>query len=235
MFFHANLRFLRKRKRLSQMALAEELAITRSSLNNYENGNVQPRLETLLKLSECFSLPVDFLLRLDLSKFPELEIRRMEQDTEAGHLAGSHLRILATTVDSRQNENIELVPVKAKAGYANGYADPEFIAALPKYRLPFLDNSKTYRTFQIEGDSMPPVPHGSWVTGEYLDDWNAIKDGKRYLVVTVEDGVVFKRVYSQIEESRSLLLCSDNPDYKPYNLPVKDVLEVWGFVHFVGG
>ena len=82
---------------------------------------------------------------------------------------------------------------------------------------------------------MHTLHHGSWVTVEYLDDWNAFKDGKRYLVVTVEDGVVFKRVYSQIEESRSLLLCSDNPDYKPYNLPVKDVLEVWGFVHFVGG
>ena len=41
-------------------------------------------------------------------------------------------------VDSKNRDNIELVPVKAKAGYTAGYNDPEFISSLPTFQLPFL-------------------------------------------------------------------------------------------------
>src|SRR3546814_6005241 len=43
------------------------------------------------------------------------------------------VRVLSITVDGDDKENIELVPVKASAGYLNGYADPEYIAELPKF------------------------------------------------------------------------------------------------------
>jgi hypothetical protein len=48
-----------------------------------------------------------------------------------------------------------------------------------------------------------------------------------------EEGIVFKRVYKQIKDRQSLLLVSTNPIYKPYEVPIKEVLEVWKFVlHF---
>ena len=73
-------------------------------------------------------------------------------------ISGSKLRVLSSTVDQNDNENIELVPLKAKAGYTNGYSDPDFISQLPTFQLPFLSKERKYRTFQIDGDSMYPIP-----------------------------------------------------------------------------
>ncbi|MCB0814554.1 MAG: hypothetical protein KDB87_15515, partial [Flavobacteriales bacterium] len=54
-----------------------------------------------------------------------------------------------------------------------------------------------------------------------------------YIVVTKEEGIVFKVVYDQLKEKGSLLLCSTNPLYQPYEVPVGEVLEVWKFVHYI--
>ena len=37
---------------------------------------------------------------------------------------------------------------------------------------------------------------------------------------------MFKRAYNRIKESKSLLLVSLNPAYQPYEVPIKEVLEV---------
>ena len=108
------------------------------------------------------------------------------------------MRILATTIDRSNKENIELVSEKAKAGYATGYADPEFIRELPVFALPFLSGQKKYRTFQIMGDSMLPIPGGAWVTGEFVQDWYQIPDGAGSIVVTLDEGIVFKIIQNHI-------------------------------------
>jgi len=76
---------------------------------------------------------------------------------------------------------------------------------------------------------MPPVPHGSWVVAEYVENWNSIKDGYPYIILTKDDGIVFKSVYNKIAERRSLMLVSTNTEYQPYELDIAQVLEVWKF------
>ena len=112
---------------------------------------------------------------------------------------GKHLRVLVTTVDNKNEENIELVPIKSKAGYAVGYTDPEFIKELPTCNLPFIDRSRRkYRIFPVEGDSMPPLSSMvSYVTGKYIENWLSIKDGKPYIVIT-NKGWAFKILYNKI-------------------------------------
>ena len=106
-----------------------------------------------------------------MRKLSGSQLRQLEHGQDV-FITGQKLRVLATTVDRNNEENIELVPEKAKAGYARGFADPEFIGDLPVFRLPFLSSNKKYRTFQITGDSMLPIPDKSWVTGEFVQDWN---------------------------------------------------------------
>ena len=121
-----------------------------------------------------------------------------------------------------------MVPVKAQAGYTNSYGDLDFIAALPKFKLPFLPENKTYRTFQIKGDSMLPIQEGSWVTSSYLENWEQVKDGKACIVVTKDDGIVFKLVYNRLNEGKFLLV-SSNRNYSPYEIQVSQVMEIWQF------
>lgn len=232
MYFGSNIQLLRKRKNLSQADLSKELGIKRSSLSGYEIGNAEPGFENLLKFSEFFNISIDKLLKINLKKLSAVYLSQLEQGIDID-ISGGKLRVLATTINSENEENIELVPVKAKAGYTAGYGDPDFIKVLPTFQLPFLDKNKKFRTFQINGDSMPPVSDQSWVTGEFIQNWRTIKDGYPYLIVTENEGVVFKIVYKQFDKNQSLLLCSTNPIYKPYEININEVLEVWKFVNYI--
>src|SRR5690606_251955 len=103
------------------------------------------------------------------------------------------VRVLSITVDEEDRENIELVPVKASAGYLNGYADPEFIRELPRFHLPIFKQG-TYRAFELKGDSMLPLQPGTIVVGEFVEDWKNIKPGETYIIISKSEGVVYKRV-----------------------------------------
>jgi phage repressor protein C with HTH and peptisase S24 domain len=148
---------------------------------------------------------------------------------------GNEVRVLATTVDSGNRENIEIVSIKAKAGYTTGYFDPEYISGLPNFQLPILSRDRKYRAFQISGDSMLPVQDKSWVVGEYVQDLNSIKDDHLYIVLTLNEGVVFKKVKNELKDKGSLKMISSNPEYDPYDLSVNEVREVWKFVLYMTG
>lgn len=232
MYFGKNLQLLRKRKKISQADLAREIGIKRSSLSGYELESSEPNFDTLLRFSDFFKISIDKLLKVDLSRVSALYLNQLEQGIDID-ITGGKLRVLATTVNNENEENIEMVPVKAKAGYATGYGDPDFIKVLPTFQLPFLDRNKKFRTFQISGDSMPPVSENSWVTGEFVQNWKTIKDGYPYIVITENEGVVFKIIYKQFDKNQSLLLCSTNPIYEPYEINVNEVIEIWKFVNYI--
>ena len=214
MYFASNIKFLRKRRGRTQDDVAFAMNLKRPTLSGYENGVAQPGIEILISFSGYFNLSIDNLLKLDLTKLPESQLGELERGYDA-YIKGSNIRVLATTVDSNNSENIELVPEKAKAGYTTGYADPEFIGELPVFRLPFLSDKRKYRTFQLKGDSMLPIPDGSWVTGEYLQDWRNITNGNAYIVFTLDDGIVFKIVENNLLKDGKLILSLTNANAKP--------------------
>lgn len=232
MFFSKNIKLLRKRRKRTQDDIATALGMKRSTLNNYESEAAEPGLHTLVAFSDLFRIPVDVLLKIDLEKVSEQFLLDAERGFDL-FVSGGKLRVLATTVDSSNNENIELVPTKAKAGYTAGYADPEFIRELPVFQLPFLSSQRKYRTFQISGDSMLPIPDGAYVTGEYIANWFDVRTNDACIVVTRDEGVVFKVVENLLDERGILKLYSLNPLYAPYELPASEIIEIWRFIHYI--
>lgn len=230
MFFAENLKFLRARRKISQADLAGRLEITRTTLAGYEK-NVQPPLKVLIRIAEYFNVSLDAIIRYDLSKLGEFELSQLEKGFDVD-VTGQKLRLLTISVNQDGDENIEMVPVKAQAGYTSSYGDMDFIASLPKFQLPFLSKGKTYRCFQIEGESMLPIPPGAWVTCSYIQDWTSVKDGTPCIVVTKDDGVVFKVVYKK--SAKMFLLVSTNRNFKPYELAMNKVLELWKFETYNG-
>jgi transcriptional regulator with XRE-family HTH domain len=232
MYFDANIKLLRKRKKKTQDEVAEALKMKRSTLSGYENRIAQPGLEVLLLFSDYYHIAIDTLLKVDLAKLKESQLRQLEQGEDI-FLKGGNLRVLASTVNAFNEENIELVPVKAQAGYANGFADPEYINELQVFQLPFLSGEKKYRTFQLQGDSMFPIPDKAWVTGEFVLDWKGIKTGEACIVLTLDEGIVFKILENNIDSQGVFRLYSLNPVYEPYEVHVNEIREVWRFVHFI--
>lgn len=227
-FFASNIKFLRSRKNLSQETVAEKLGLTRAKLAAIEAGNTKsPQPEDYLSFSDFFAVSIDSLLKVDLSKLGELKLRELESGNDV-YIKGGNLRVLAISVDKTNNEHVEYVPIKAKAGYANSHADPEFIASLPKYVIPNLTKGDTFRIFPIIGDSMLPIPEGSDITGKYITDWTSIKpDTPCIVILRGQQDFVFKMV--TVNYDGTLLLKSSNSLYSPFTVPAEDVLEIWQF------
>ncbi len=213
-----NIRHLRSLKGLSQEYLSEELKVTRAQITSYEATRTEPSIDTLVKISEYFKLPVDVLIKKDLTKTNDNSFIEI----------GSQRVLFPIMVDSDNENLIEIIPIKASAGYLLGYNDPEYIEQLQKIKLPFLPTGK-HRAFPIKGESMLPMKDGSYVVAEFVENITEAKSGTSYILVTKNDGLTYKRIYNQIEEKGTLLLKPDNSDYQSYEVPITEVLELWKF------
>lgn len=216
-----NIKHLRKLHSWTQADFAEKIDIKRSLVGAYEEGRADPRLNNLLNMSKVFRVPVDFLISKDLTGLSTEQIQKLVAPRKTSS------KVLSITVDSNNEELIDLIPQKASAGYLNGYADPEYLEDLPKFQLPNLPKSGTYRAFEITGDSMLPLRPGTIVISKYLDDIREIKNGRCYVILSKEEGVVYKRVFDYTSENGKLFLVSDNKAYSPYDIDITDVIEIW--------
>ncbi|MEA3317409.1 MAG: LexA family transcriptional regulator [Bacteroidota bacterium] len=231
-FFNTNIKLLRKLKGRTQNDTAQSLGLKRSTLSGYENEVAQPGIKALIAFSEYFNITIDTLIKIDLRTLSTSQLSQLEKGYDV-YLKGSKLRVLVTTVDPSNNENIELVPEKAKAGYQRGFADPQYIKKLPTFQLPFLPKDKKFRTFQITGDSMLPIPDSAWITAEFIQDWTNIKSGEAYIILTLDDGIVFKIIENKILNNHVITVHSLNPLYKSYDIKVQDITEIWKFSNFI--
>jgi transcriptional regulator with XRE-family HTH domain len=216
-----NLKHLRKSKSLTQADFAERIGVNRSVIGAYEEARAEPKLQTLQAICQFFQVSVDEILNQKLSLNPE---------QPKSDISGQNLRVLPVVVgEPSQEELVSLVPIKASAGYTAGYADTEFVGNLPQFNLPFpeLRTGKTYRVFQLQGDSMLPLQSGTYIIGEFVTDWNDVKDNQCYVLLTRDDGIVYKRVENNIRRDGSLILNSDNSSYDPYGIHIDQVLEIW--------
>jgi len=213
-----NIRHLRSLKGFSQERFADELGWTRSMVGSYEEGRSEPPIEKLIDLSNYLDIPIDILVKNDL---------RLAKDTSFIEVGNKRV-LFPITVNDDNEDLIEIIPAKASAGYLQGYEDPEYIEQLQKIKLPFLPTG-THRAFPIKGDSMLPVKDGSFVVARFVEDIYDIKSGRTYIVLTKEDGLVYKRVYNHIDTEGKLILKSDNKNYLPYEVSTKNILELWEF------
>ena len=80
--FEEIIRDLRLNRGLSQVELAKELFVTKQCVSNWENGNIIPSVDMLIKISKFFSFQSALTTFLDLTnggilKQPDLAKRRL--------------------------------------------------------------------------------------------------------------------------------------------------------------
>ncbi|MGN6436581.1 MAG: XRE family transcriptional regulator [Agriterribacter sp.] len=204
-----NLKYLRKLRGWTQEEFANKLGIKRSLVGAYEEERADPRIDVLEKLADMFKLTLDDLLRKDIS------------EVKGNYLAKRRQQKLMA-----ENNLIHFVPVKAAAGYLAGYADTEFIDELNTFTLPMLTGGN-YRAFEIVGDSMLPTPSGSIIVGEKVDTLDDAKNSQAFIVVSRNEGIVYKRIERNNRNKAKVTLVSDNPSYQPYQVNSEDILELW--------
>ena len=214
--FSDNIRALRVKYKISQRKVAESLMITRGRYVKYEDGTSEPRYEILKKIAHYYHISIDLLLSVDVREIDVNDLLKLENNR----------LILPIQVDQMGENCIEVVTQKVKAGYLNGYADPEYIEQLQQISLPFLGVGK-YRGFPVEGDSMPPHQDGDIIVGRYLEQLGEVLGGKTYIIITRSEGMVYKRLNKNRNDT--LVVASDNFFYPPYEVKASDILEIWEY------
>jgi transcriptional regulator with XRE-family HTH domain len=214
-----NLKYLRKLRGWTQEEFAQRLNVKRSLIGAYEEERADPRIELLEQVAQLFKLTLDELLLKDLSVSMQtgnyLQKRRMQK------------------MASVDRNLIHFVPVKAAAGYLTSYADSEFIDELNTFTLPMLSGGH-YRAFEIIGDSMLPTPSGSIIVGEKVESIDDVKNGMAYIVVSKNEGIVYKRIQKNSKNKSKITLESDNPSFQPYQINTADIVELWSAQVVIG-
>ena len=215
------------RFQLNHFSFSKRIGVTSTTVDSIVNGRLQkdgsrkktkPGYDVLLAIIEAFDINPDYLFGKSAAMLK----------AEVNHPTYSGIpKVVA--VNNTGDENVVFVPAQARAGYLNGYGDPEYIETLPSFHMPQLAQG-SYRCFEVKGHSMlNTFVDGDLVFGAYVEDLNDVKDGYVYVVVSKSEGLVLKRVINRINVDRTLLLKSDNTDgnYPSYSINAEDIEELW--------
>ena len=91
------LKELRKERGVSQQRLADAIFVTQSSVNKYENHNIEPEIAILIRIADFFNTSVDDLIG-------HTDVRRRIEATEAFQLNAQEAAMLTRYRGLRADE-----------------------------------------------------------------------------------------------------------------------------------
>ena len=206
-----NLFFIREKTRLAEglKSLSREKFVNLTKLNEvgingknwdtYETRGSVPPIHVLEFLITKFNITLDDLFFKDLANS-----KVSKKDTSDEYI-------------------VRIVNQKASAGFGINYSNQEYLDSLETMTTPFRIPKESL-AFEIEGDSMYPyIDDGDFAITTRVTEYNLIKDGTKYIVITPE-GIYLKIVY---RNSDSFTLVSLNTKYAPLEIEKTDILQIW--------
>lgn len=202
-FFGRNIKKIRGVKALSQKAFAELFDLKRATLGAYEEGRSEPRIETIIKIANYFSITIDSLLTSDLTVN---ELLRFKDDL----LMSDELE------EKEQMCCIKFVSEKNTSSYSEYYDNNSYINDLPEIYLP-VESEKLLRAFAVTNLEMTDHDKGLYpkdiVIAEQIpqEEFESFGNGEVVIVVLdkeivlrkiyfVADKVILKAAHKNIEE-----------------------------------
>ena len=159
-----------------------------------------------------------------------------DNETSFQHFVDNHLHTISNPVkneaESFQKITPKLTPlVKANAikEYLANCQKVDYLHSLPTISLPFITSERS-RAFEMGNDF--PLQN-SIVVGNGISDWSEVKDGRFYVLLSAQQGVIYRRVYNQVKIKGALLLSSDNPTIPSFEISIKDIAEIWEVNSFI--
>ena len=222
-----NISHLRQLNKMSQQGVADKLQFKhKSKYGAYEDARAEPSTSVLQELSELFEVPIDMLIKEDLTHLTW---------TDYWNMKDNWLRYMPLAeVKKRSRSRIIVAPDSshAKAGLPAGQFTDEY-EDLVTISLPD-DPGSDAVAFPIQGDSMPPIGEGDYVVGRKINSIKEIRDGRSYVVRFQEDDgspfeTLYKIVFDRTGEDGTLHLYSTNPDYPVRKLPAEQVRELYQY------
>lgn len=246
-FLGKNLRYLRKLRGLNQDEMQTGTGITRGTWSNYEKGDTEPSLDTILTICQFFNVSVDGILLKNL-EFENQNVDLIKNNTDTKSAKNVDRNVdrnvdpnpdlhitMAAEPDSEYVSKSSIIPITdISVAAGSGVFNSEFIDHVDSLRLPgaLVKKGFTYLCVKIKGLSMSPtLQDGGFVIIRLLDraEWAKMPD-ERLFVVSDNDGKSYlKRVKNRFKQD-FIVLKSDNPDqasFPNFNLTTGEINSIW--------
>ena len=214
-FFGKNIKKIRGVKGLSQQAFAELFDLKRGTLGAYEEGRSEPKIETIIKIANYFSIQIDDLLTSELTVNQLLKFKG-DLTTYAANAKREQFAFIPCITDTMLNDYIEL-------------SDKEtFIKELPTIQLP-VNPTKEFRGYTVSNLEMTSHDKGFYpkdiVIGEKVPSTVIKKLNNGTLVFAlVDDKIIFRRLY--ITKGNAVLR-ADHKNIEDEEYPLSEIKEMW--------
>ena len=214
-FFGKNIRKIRSVRSLSQQSFAELFDLNRGTLGAYEEGRSEPKIETIIKIANHFSIPIDDLLarELTVNKLLKFKSNFLTDPEEL-------LQDQFATVPCVIQNNI--------SNYKLYFEKQEFIKNMPFLRLP-ISKEVIYRAYTVDNLEMSNHDKGLFpkdvVIGEIIPKSGFKKlDNGILAVVLFQDQLVLRRLYITKD---IVVLRADHKVVEDIKVSIKEVKELW--------
>lgn len=225
-----NIKKIRSVKKLNQTAFASLFELKRTSIGAYEEGRAEPKIDTLIKIANHFSIPIDTLLTKELTINDLYQFDIFKEEITSGHTKHNSVSDLIQESSStmplvNRGKTLEYILKSDKASYLN---------SLPTVRLP-INLNITSRAFEHTGEAMVNnnigVKDGDIVIGLSTPKkaWDKIQKNGLFIAV-VQQRILLRRIEKITEDA--ITLRPDNPNYSQEVIPFSDIKELWKIMGF---
>jgi len=213
-YFGVNIKKIRKLKSLSQAEMADVIDLKRGTLGAYEEGRSEPKIETIIKFANHFSISLDDLLKRELT---------------VNELLNFNTNL--TTDETKLRKSFPKIPIITKTvvtDYLQYYDKKSFIDHMPCVEWPLQDDHNEYRAFQIQDLEMSDNEGGLYPDDIILVERSNLEDfEKEKPSLVVFDDLKFRKV---IYKDDKLHLKAEHPAIEDLILATQDVKEIWALV-----
>lgn len=213
-FFGINIKKIRKLKSLSQKELADVIDLKRATLGAYEEGRSEPKIDTIIRVANYFSISIDDLLKRELT-INEL----LKFDTKL------------TTDERKLRKNFPRIPIITKditKDYLQYHHKDSFIENMPYVEWPLKHEDKKYRAYEIQDLEMSDQEGGVYPEDIILVEKINLKDIKEEKPALVVYGELkFRTVATKGDK---VYLKASHPAIEDIILSAKDIKEIWVLV-----
>ena len=207
----------------SDNALAELLGISKTTLSNWKSRN---SIDIPLVFSKCEQISIDWLLTGHGSML------KTKGDTNASPTGDTCLSSAKDTnkVPNKQekearksSKGIPLIPLEAVAGFPAADSDGVYLENCDHYTIPEFEARGANFLIRVSGDSMTPLyNNGDIIACRKISNILFFQWGSIYVLDTSQ-GALVKRVEECEKDDDCILCVSENPRFKPFQLPKSDI------------
>lgn len=214
--FGKNIKKIRSVHGLSQLQFAEMFDLKRATLGAYEEGRSNPKMDTVIKIANHFSIDIEDLLT------KELTVNRLLKFNET-------ITTSPAVPKKAKTEGIPCVMEGMKSDYLLALANGTEIN-LPVLTIPTISpENKT--AFVLTDNSMAGISGlflpKDIIVGEKTTIQQPLADGSLVVVATKED-ILFRKIYFS---NGRIILKANNSEFKDIEVSTEDVLLTWKVLH----